>query len=106
MYLASRVGIAWRTAEFSPEYPARGTARALDEANTVAPIAAVTAQKAMTDPFSRIVTSHIQQCAPYRFAFKTGPQKGGAAGGAASCRPPAALPHVAAWTGAVIVMQR
>ena len=59
MYLTSCAGIAWRTAEFSPEYPARGgTARALDEENTVAPIVAVTAQKAMTDPFSRIVSSH------------------------------------------------
>ena len=63
MYLASCAGIAWRTAEFIPEYPARGRARALDEENTVAPIAAVTAQKAMTDPFCRIVTSHSQQCA-------------------------------------------
>ena len=35
-----------------------GTARALAEANTVAPIAAVTAQKAVTDPFSRIAVSH------------------------------------------------
>jgi len=45
----------------SPECPARETARALDETKTVTPIsmiAAVTAQKAMTDPFSRIVTSH------------------------------------------------
>jgi hypothetical protein len=36
-------------------------APALDETKTVAPIsmvAAVTAQKAMTDPFSRIVNSH------------------------------------------------
>jgi hypothetical protein len=43
----------------SPEYPAIGTARALAEANTVAPIAAVTAQKALTDPLSRIALSPI-----------------------------------------------
>jgi hypothetical protein len=43
-------------AEFSP---ARGIAAALDEANTVVPIAAVNAQKAITDPFSRITTSCI-----------------------------------------------
>jgi hypothetical protein len=57
MYLTSCAGVA--RVLLSPEYPAIGTARALAEANTVAPIAAVTAQKALTDPLSRIALSPI-----------------------------------------------
>ena len=58
MYFTSCAEVA--LALLSPEYPAIGTARALAEANTVAPTVAVTAKKAVTDPFSRIALSPIR----------------------------------------------
>jgi hypothetical protein len=42
-----------------PGMPFRGRARTLDETSTAAPTAAVTAQKDMAHPFSRIATSHL-----------------------------------------------
>ena len=63
MYFTSCAEVA--LALLSPEYPAMGTARALAEANTVAPMAAVTAKKAVADPFSRIAVSHSHKGSSY-----------------------------------------
>ena len=63
MYFTSCAEVA--LALLSPEYPAIGTARALAEANTVAPMAAGAAKKAVTDPFSRIAVSHSHKGSSY-----------------------------------------